>query len=1602
MSQTADRTGAGSSILAGTRPLVADDLAARFAAQLVSESGCSDLASDRAATFSALAAEAFENLRRRHSHAPEISIRSLTSHEGENIVIDIANDDMPFLLDSVLGELRELGLVPFLVAHPIFEVERDGNGVLAALAPAAPEPNGRVRESVMHLEIARPGIAPSFETIDRALRRVIADTALVVGDFHAMTDRLKAAISDIERNPPPASPQTNAEGLDFLRWIAEDNFIFLGVREFAYDARVGELVPQTERSLGLLRDPDRIVLRVEPSRVLTPESRAYYLNAPPVVVIKANAKSTVHRRVHMDAIAVKLHDAERCVTGQIVFAGLFTASAFNLPVHDVPILRRTVKKVLRRSRHPAESHSGRALLNVLETFPREELFQISPERLSTVSEEILKTELAPRPRVLVRRDEFRRFVTVLVYVPREKHNTSVRERIEAMLAEAFDGRFEQTTPYYPESAMVRLQVEIWKADGDLLDPAERDLEAKVEDIITTWADRFSARVLAERGSDGQTLIEKYRDAFPAGYQERNDAERALKDIERFEKLTEGHRTGIDLYRAADAEPGAVRATLQQLDEPLTLSRRVPILENLGFDVISERTYLLTPKANGGARRFYLHDIDLRLREGDAATFCERRGALEDGFLAVWADAVPNDRFNGLILAAGLDWRQAALIRAYAAYYRQTGATYAAAYVAETLDKHGAIAADLFRLFEAMFDPAKGGDADREAARAEISARIFAALDAIPSMDDDRILRQLTSLIEATLRTNFYQKGPDGAPPETIAFKLRSRDIAWLPAPRPHAEIFVSSPRFEGVHLRGGPIARGGLRWSNRPQDFRTEILGLAKAQQVKNAVIVPQGAKGGFVPKATGGANRDATYDEGVAAYEGFVSSLLSLTDNLVKGEIVPPADTVRRDGDDPYLVVAADKGTATFSDFANEIAAKRGFWLGDAFASGGSAGYDHKKMGITAKGAWEAVKRHFREMNVDIQTTPFTVAGVGDMSGDVFGNGMLLSRKIRLVAAFDHRDIFIDPAPDPEASFEERKRLFERPRSSWQDYDRAKLSAGGGVYSRKEKSIALSEAAQKLLGVGAQATPQDVMAAILRADVDLLWFGGIGTYVRASTETDQQAGDKANDAIRAAANELRAKVIGEGANLGVTQKGRIEFALAGGRINTDAIDNSAGVNTSDVEVNIKIALGRAVAEGKIDTPERNAILSAMTDDVAASVLRNNYLQTLALSVAASDGLAELGFHQRLIQSLVKDGRLNRAVEALPTDAQLAERAAQGKPLTRPELAVLLAYAKIVLEDDLVKSMVLDDPFLARELPAYFPPAMRERFAAEIDAHPLRRAIIATSLANDIVNRGGPTFVVRLTDETGQPPEAVACAFAAVSAIYDLPAIHAGLDALDGRIDSAEQLRLYRTARDLLRRQAGFFLRHHRFRDGLEQGIAPYARGVAALAAAFSGDTAALLPERAVARLADAVARLQKTGLSPEFARRFAALEPLAQALDIVRVAGDMEAPVEDAARVVFAIRDAFHLDDIAAASEALAEGDHFDRLAVDASLSGLASAQRRLARSILAQSARRSDFAAWRARNEAAVSRVAEGLAEVLSGRGLTLAKLTVAVAQFRDLSAP
>ena len=1054
-----------SAILESLSRQTGDGLAARFAKQLFHEVDTAEFEIYQTSDLVALAAHAFESFRQRQPDEPKIVLRQRFVGDTELLAVDIVNDDMPFLLNSVLGALRELGLVPELVAHPIFEVRRNGEGLLTTLKPAAPLPDGVARESFIHLQIRKLGPQPPAAEIEMALSLVLRDVKIAVSDFPAMFARLNLAIVQLERNPPPATAETNAESLAFLRWLLAGNFIFLGVREFAYagDQEHGELVPRPELGLGLLRDEAVSVLRQGPEEHrLTPQGRAFFLNSPPVIVVKANSKSTVHRRIHMDTIGIKLYGAGGNIIGGVLLTGLFTATAYNQSTRRVPLLRQKVGKVLRSSGYPPESHSGRALLNVLETFPRDELFQISPGELARISEEVLKIDLTPRPRAFIRRDEFRRFVSVFVYVPRERHTTQLRLKIEKMLEKAFDGHLESATPFFPESPMVRVHYVVWRKEGDLCNPSEAYLESEVEKIITIWTDEFRDLILQRYGSAGYELVRKYLDAFPAGYQETNSPERALRDILGFQKLGPNRRTEIDIHREGLTDPQSVRATLQQFDEPLTLSRRVPILENFGFDVISERTFLLTPKMNGAARLVCLHDSDLRAACCGAELLTRRRD-IEEGFLAVWGNAAPDDRFNGLILAAGLDWRQAAVLRAYGSYYRQTGAPYSTTYVSEVLNKYAGIAADLFQLFDALFNPANGlSVAEREAERAKITARITAELDDIPLLDDDRILRNLLALMSATLRTNFYQKDKDA--PETIAFKLRSRDIEWLPAPKPFAEIFVHSPRFEGIHLRAAPVARGGLRWSDRPQDFRTEILSLAKAQQVKNVVIVPQGAKGGFVPRKLLLADREAFQAEGIACYKSFVSSLLSLTDNLVKGEIVPPADTIRRDADDPYLVVAADKGTATFSDIANEISLNRGFWLGDAFASGGSAGYDHKKMGITARGAWEAVKRHFREMDVDIQTQPFTVAGIGDMSGDVFGNGVILSKAIKLVAAFDHRDIFIDPAPDPLLSWEERKRLFDLPRSSWHDYDRSRLSAGGGIYSRGQKSITLSNEAQNLL----------------------------------------------------------------------------------------------------------------------------------------------------------------------------------------------------------------------------------------------------------------------------------------------------------------------------------------------------------------------------------------------------------------------------------------------------------------------------------------------------------------------------------------------------------
>src|SRR5215471_4998437 len=1041
----------------------------------------------------------------------------------------------------------------------------------------------------------------------------------------------------------------------------------------------------------------------------------------------------------------------------------------------------------------------------------------------------------------------------------------------------------------------------------------------------TWVDELGdelARVYD--AARARVLFKRYRDAFSEGYQENYSPVTAVGDIRIIEGLSPSRPLGVDFYRRA-ADPGhCVGLKVWSHNRPIPLSERVPVLENMGFKVVDERTYRIARHAEDdaqGSADVWFHDMVLERADGRAAALEVNKRALETAFVMVMRGGAENDGYNALVLAASLAWRDVALIRAISRFLRQIHVPYSQGYMWATLFKHASIAADLVRLFNARFDPRLDiSAAARKAREAEIAGAIEAALRGVQSLDEDRILRRFVNAIQGAIRTNFYQIDASGHPKQLIAIKFASRRLDAVPLPRPLYEIFVYSPRVEGVHLRFGKVARGGIRWSDRPQDFRTEILGLGKAQQVKNAVIVPVGAKGGFVPKRLTKAgpklDRDAVQAEGAASYKILIDTLLDLTDNIGPDGVIPPPDVVRYDGDDPYLVVAADKGTATFSDIANAISADYGFWLGDAFASGGSAGYDHKKMGITARGAWECVKRHFREMDIDTQKTDFTVVGIGDMSGDVFGNGMLLSRHIRLQAAFDHRHIFLDPDPDPAVSFAERARLFDLPRSSWDDYDRKALSRGGGVFARSAKSIALSAEARTLLGLeSASAAPNEVIRAILTLPVDLLWNGGIGTYVKASDERNAEVGDRANDALRINGQQLLAKVVGEGGNLGLTQRGRIEYALARGRLNTDFIDNSAGVNTSDVEVNIKIVLNPLVAEGKLSRGDRNRLLARQTSEVAALVLRNNYLQSQALSTLELQGAARLMEYQHLIRSLEREGVLNRALEFLPSDDELSDRRKNGVGLTRPELAILLAYSKIWLSNHLLASDVPEDPYLSAELERYFPAPMQERFRRAIAHHRLRREIIATSTTNSLINRMGPTFVPRVQGDTGAEPARIARAYTAAREIFAMRAVWEQIEALDNKVPAKLQYEAaFQTSR-LLRHATYWLLTVRGGALQVDGAVRTFREGVRQLEA----ETPGVLTGTELVRFEEARKHYTEAGLPPLLATRIAALEPLNAALDIVEVAASHHVSVAETARVYFEVGTRIGCDWLQARIESLA-----------------------------------------------------------------------------------
>ncbi|MDT0322280.1 NAD-glutamate dehydrogenase [Streptomyces millisiae] len=1554
-------------------------------------------------------------------HTPTVEQNGWSS---SHTVVEVVTDDAPFLVDSVTNELSRQGRGIHVVVHPQVLVRRDVTGrlveVLDTNGGAAERPADAVLESWIHVEIDRETDSDDLRRIEADLRRVLRDVREAVEDWQKMRGTALRIAEELPGEPLAAEltePDVE-EARELLRWLAADHFTFLGYREYelAREDNGGEgdvlrAIPGT--GLGILRsdpahDPDSAnpTASAAFSR-LSPSARAKAREPKLLILTKANSRATVHRRSYLDYVGVKKFDAQGKVVGERRFLGLFSAAAYTGSVRRIPVIRRKVAEVLDRAGFGADSHSGRDLLQILETYPRDELFQTPVETLGSITGSVLHLQERRRLRLFLRQEEYGRYYSALVYLPRDRYTTSVRLRLTDILVEELGGSNVDFTAWNTESVLSRLHFVIRVPAGtelpELTDADVERIEARLAEASRSWADGFTDALLAECGEErAAELGRRYASAFPEGYKADFPPRAAVADLQYVVSLEPGRGRdfALSLYEPVDAAPGERRFKIYRIGEPVSLSAVLPVLQCLGVEVVDERPYELRV---GDGSTAWIYDFGIRIPEALAAGLgADARERFQDAFAAAWTGAAENDGFNALVLSAGLTWREAMVLRAYAKYLWQAGARFTQERMEVTLQRNVHTTRLLVNLFEARHAP------QRQSAGRELTDGLLeeldGALEQVVNLDEDRILRAFLNVIKATLRVNYFQSDQDGKPHGYLSLKLDPKGIPDLPEPRPAFEIWVYSPRVEGVHLRFGKVARGGLRWSDRREDFRTEILGLVKAQEVKNTVIVPVGAKGGFVGKQlpSPAEDRDAWLAEGIACYRTFISGLLDITDNLVEGRVVPPADVVRHDGDDTYLVVAADKGTATFSDIANEVAQAYGFWLGDAFASGGSAGYDHKGMGITARGAWESVKRHFRELGHDTQTQDFTVAGIGDMSGDVFGNGMLLSEHIRLVAAFDHRHIFLDPEPDAAVSYAERRRLFELPRSSWADYDTSLISKGGGVHPRTAKSIPVTPQVRAALGIGsdvAALTPAELMQAILRAPVDLLWNGGIGTYVKSSAETHADVGDKANDAIRVDGRDLRAKVVGEGGNLGLTQRGRIEFAAAGGRCNTDAIDNSAGVDTSDHEVNIKILLNSVVANGDLTLKQRNALLAEMTDEVAALVLRNNYAQNVVLanSEATAPGLVQA--HQRLIRRLSESGRLDRDLEFLPSDDEFRERRAVGRGLTQPELSVLLGYAKLTVTAELLSTGLPDDPYVSRLLYAYFPTALRERFPDRVEGHALRREIITTLLVNDTINVGGCSFVHRMQEESGASTEEVVRAHTASRAIFGLAGIWDTAESLDNQVAAATLTRIRLHARRLVERGARWLLNNRPQPLQLTDTIELFGERVGQV----WQELPKLLRGRDLEWHASLHDDLVSSGVPAELAQQVAGFSAVFPALDIVAVADRTGRELLDVAEVYFHLSDELGITQLQDRISELPRADRWQSMARTAIREDLYAAHQLITADVLAEgdadATPEERFAAWAQRSAAILGRARTTLRDIQSSESFDLANLSVAMRTMRTL---
>ncbi|MET3589128.1 glutamate dehydrogenase [Bartonella silvatica] len=1501
--------------------------------------------------------------------------QNLTRNNKPITVITLVNDNKPFLLDSILNVFNQHKNHIYLIAHPVLDCDE----------------GQRISLMQIHIESLDK---QQIQKLKDELILVLEQVNAAVRDWHPMLEEVKKHIHAYQTNLPAHYKQESEQAVKFLNWLMDDNFIFLGMRtyNFTKDQAPAKAFTASNIELGILTDAS--IRIIGDARVEEPPQEIFsFMESDNLLIVtKANSRSKIHRSVWLDYIGLKLFDKEGKLCGELRIVGLFTSSAYTRSILQIPFLKEKANTIIQRLGYGRADYSGKALISVLETYPRDEIFRSDVDTLTENAKLIMQLDERPRLRVLAHTDSFGRFVSIFVYVPRDQYRGNIREKIGQYFVELYKGNFFESYPLFLESTLTRVHYIIHRKGNESAPVIERSiLEQHVHSIVRNWEECIQNIALTHKATEQQIRLASQ---FPNSYRDLFTAENAIEDAGYILSLHDQKPLFVTFSHTHKKEKQNISLRLFHRHEALALSKRVPLLENMGFRVIAEQTLEL-PDSNGYS--VYLHDMQLESAFELSIDSKEEGQKHAETFEAIWSHDADNDAFNALTQTAGLNWREIVILRHYGRYLQQAGIPYSQDRVAQTLNAYPEITQDLYALFHLKFHQSHT-EKEREKNLSVIQKRIEEKLQKVSGLDDDLILRRYRNLIDASLRTNAFTPLENGHPRRILATKLNPRHIEGLPEPRPYREIFVYGPEVEGVHLRFGPIARGGIRWSDRALDYRTEILSLVKAQQVKNAVIVPVGAKGGFYPHRLPQTNdRGVIIEAARQAYIDFITALLSITDNLVNDKVKAPHDVICHDSHDPYFVVAADKGTATFSDTANAISQENHFWLDDAFASGGSTGYDHKAIGITAKGAWEAVKRHFRELfNHDIQTTPFTCVGVGDMSGDVFGNGMLLSKQTKLIAAFDHRDIFIDPDPNIAESYAERLRLFQLPRSSWQDYNQKKLSKGGGIFSRTVKTITLSPEAAKAIGFEKQTgTPFEIISAILKAPVDLLWFGGIGTYIRATTETDAQVGDRANDALRITGEQVRAKIIGEGANLGVTQRGRIEYVLNGGRCNTDAIDNSAGVNCSDIEVNIKIVLASALRAKTLTREDRNEILKKMTPQVEQLVLRNNYLQPLALSLAESQSVVDLPYQMRFMHDLEQKKLLDRRVEILPDEQVLRQRSAQGQGLMRPELAVILAYAKLTLKEEIAHSAIIDDHYFDSILLNYFPTQIQKNFEKEVIQHRLRRNIIATFLANDIVNRGGPTFVSRLRDATEQKVENIIRVFITLCDGFEISQLSNQIDKLDNKIPGLIQNKFYAAITSMLFETTNWGLRNMDLTTSLEDLVKTIKEARTIIEKQLTDSNNKDINQK----IQEKTIRYSEDGAPKALAKQLALLEAAPIICDISLMAKQSNSDLIKTAEIYFSLAQIMRINRINEASRTIPVVDYYDSMALSQAKENIAESLRKIVIKVLKNYGEKEDpFTAWSKTKEDQIHNVTNRIGALIEN-DLNISRFTFAAGMIAQL---